>query len=457
VSDFANNTNQSETGSYVVPITVVANDAGVVPQAPWFWSSVTSGYGEGISWDAGDFASLGVTHVVGSFCDLESTCTWSHAFPGLRATQDSTWMQFDGEGTKVGRIAVVIGGKVGPWSAPSQPVVVDHTAPPAPTNVFVSPMSSRTPTFLLTWYGPADERSGLAGFEVRQHHVGRNEDEFFQVAAPGTSRMLTPTFSGRYELSVRARDRAGNLSQFSVTVPAVLDRAGPVATAPSAVGVPSDGGALVALTWSAPLDELSALATQELRENAADGGFVVVPALTTAAARNVGPGRWTWQVRGTDSVGNVGDWSAPSNTIVVTASGVAQGPALSGPFSFDATCGVPLQTTLSGSGDAPLTWSLLSGPQGLTLVDGVVSWTPPAMTSGAVTAEVKLQNAVDAVTRTFTWNVQCASADDAGSGSDAGVTPRRGLAVGCGCGALDAGFVALALLLLQRRRRCPGA
>jgi hypothetical protein len=53
---------------------------------------------------------------------------------------------------------------------------------------------------------------------------------------------------------------------------------------------------------------------------------------------------------------------------VVTDTGVAVGPSIDSSAALTASCGVPFTANLVGSGDAPLVWSLRSGPAGL-LVD----------------------------------------------------------------------------------------
>ena len=55
-------------------------------------------------------------------------------------------------------------------------------------------------------------------------------------------------------------------------------------------------------------------------------GATVFTVSGTSTQRFVGVGTWTWALRGTDALGNVGAFSAPSNEVVVTATGVTVTP-----------------------------------------------------------------------------------------------------------------------------------
>ena len=469
VYDFADNSNDMMTGEYTIPIVVTAVDAGFVPARPFFETAVTSNYGDNLQWDAGAFALAGVTHVVSSHCNLETMCRWQHGFAGLPATQADGWLQLEGEGTMVARIAVVIGGQVGPWSAPSEPIIIDRTPPPRPTNVTAMPPITNVSGFTVAWYGGPDDRAGLDGFVIEELRVGDSARRTIEVTGAAMSRMVSPADDGRYEYRVRAFDRAGNGSDLSMlAATAVLDRGPPRLVTPVATATAFDGGAVVDLTWPLPTDELTAIVSQEVQESSSDGGQVVVPGTGTSLRRMVGVGRWTWRVRATDEAGNRSAFGPASNAIVVSPSGVAQGPALLTTGPFAAECGQPFTAILQASGDAPLTWTLLSGPPGFNFLDGLVSWIPPAGTSGTVNVEIKLQNAVDFVQRTLVFNVACAPASDAGTTTDGGgpnsTSQRRLLGLGCGCGsgsgsadALAVVLAALALVRRRRSRRWPGA
>jgi hypothetical protein len=237
----------------------------------------------------------------------------------------------------------------------------------------------------------------------------------------------------------------------------VYDRTGPRVMPPVAMAEAADGGAAVTLSWPAPIDELSGVASVELEETNADAGSVLFSPAGTPALRMVGPGRWTWALRATDALGNRGALSGPSNVIVVSGGTVAQGPAIV-TDALSLECGVPFAGLLAGTGDPPLTWSLLAGPPGLTVsASGEVSWTPPSGASDT-TIDVKLQNGVGFVTASIPVLVACAldAGTDAGTaGNDAGAgAPRpRELAVGCSCGHGLGAWVAAAVGLLARARR----
>lgn len=101
-------------------------------------------------------------------------------------------------------------------------------------------------------------------------------------------------------------------------------------------------------------------------------------------------------------------------------------------------CGAPLAFQLEASGDAPITWALLRGPEGATLTaDGALSWLPTRAQAGASTLAVRAQGAGSVVDGEVEVQVDC---------------ERRTLGLGFGCSSVD-GAALLALLSLLRRPR----
>lgn len=89
----------------------------------------------------------------------------------------------------------------------------------------------------------------------------------------------------------------------------------------------------------------------------------------------------------------------------------------------------------SASGTAPLDWTLLVAPAGMTVnrESGVVSWTPQA--PGTHLACLEVRNPVGVATQCFAVGVAAAH-------GDGGTAARGRLAVGCGCAAAPPGLAA---------------
>lgn len=443
VTDNAFISNSLEVDRYRIPITVVASPLVPVPAAPRFGSTVTRGYGDVLSWDATWMADAGVTHVVASFCQLDAGCEWRHGFHGL-PLRSASWLQVDGPGPMVARIAVVQNGLVGPWSAPSAPVLVDRTAPTVPGAPSSQPPAQRSGPLAVSWGASTDDFTGVSHYEVRVLEQLSGATFQQQVAAPSVMTSLSPAGEGRFEVSVAAVDLAGNQSAFSSTASSVIDATGPTSQSPVAVATPTDGGALVTLTWALPLDALSSIDALELNELAIDGGAQLVSVAGLSVSRSVPPGEWRWQLRGIDALGNVGAFSAASNTVLITAQGVVVGPSII-TSQLEARCGEALTFPLVARGDEPLRWTLLSGPPGLEVSsEGVVTWTPPAGSDLDQPIRVKVENPAGFASADLPLLVTC----------DEETPAARALRVGWGCTSLVplAPWALLALLLRRRRR-----
>lgn len=443
VTDNAFISNSLEADRYRIPITVVASPLVPVPAAPTFVSTATQGWGDVLTWDASWMADAGVTHVVASFCQLDAGCEWQHGFHGL-PLRSSSWLQVGGPGPMVARIAVVQNGLVGRWSAPSAPVLVDRTAPSVPGAPSSQPPAQRSGTLAVSWGPSTDDFTGVSHYEVRAVEQLSGASLQQQVAAPAVMTSLAPAGEGRFEVSVAAVDVAGNQSAFSSTAVSIIDATGPVSQSPVAVATPTDGGALVTLTWALPIDALSLIDALELNELASDGGAELVNVTGLSVSRMVPPGEWRWQLRGIDALGNVGAFSAVSNAVLITANGVVVGPSII-TSQLEARCGEALVFPLVAAGDEPRAWTLLSGPPGLEVSnEGVVRWTPPAGSEVDQTLRVKVQNPAGFVSTDLPLLVTC----------DEETPVARALLVGWGCSSLVplAPWALLALLLRRRRR-----
>lgn len=492
-----------------VSITVMANSALPVPQPPVFENTVTNQYGDTLSWSA---TIPGAQQWVASFCYLDAGCVWHDGFQGRSAALTSRWwVQMEGEGAVVARVAVVLGGSVSRWSAPSQPILVDRTAPGIPTGLTVLPPATASSGFSVVW--PLVPPDFVGPVNVLLEETQPDSGTTVTVLDGGATRVALTRDEGRWSYRVAARDIAGNQSDWSGPASGVVDRTGPISPRPviqSATG--SDGGAVIVLTWTTPIDALSAVASIELREFQLDGGTaaIILTGNSTSTQRSVGPGSWWWTMRATDMLGNVGAFGIESATIAV---GGAPSILTLGVLG---RCGQPLTMNLMGSGAPPLNWRLVTGPPGLTVTGtGTLSWTPPSTFSGEEPVTIGLQNPIASIQRTIPVTISCptdggttdggmtdggttdggtrdggttdagtmdggpdggtiedgglidagssdagASMSDAGSPMDAGAedagtteAPHRTLSVGCGCSTADPTVALFVLLVAMRARR----
>ncbi len=396
--------------------------------------------------------------MVASFCNLDAGCLWRHAFHTVPVAEMAVrYLHLPFEGLVRARVAVVRGRKVGPWSGPSAPIAIDHTPPSIPGGLAAVPSAARAGPFVLNWGAVVDTFTGFDGVVIEGTELSSGNRRQFR-APPRTTANVSPITEGRYELRVASFDRVNNQSDWSIAVIILLDSTGPLASRPTSVAAAIDGGAMVTINWSLPADALSQVASEDLLElSVLDGGRQLVRVTGLAVSRVVPPGSWRWALRGTDSLGNVGDWSEVSTPIVVTPNGI--GPVI-GTTSVPARCGEPLAVDLVGTGSAPLSWTLLDGPLGAALTPGgQLTWTPPAENAVVQHLQVKLRNAVTDVVATINVDVSCASSSDGGNsgGTDGGARTPRFLVVGCGCSSGEALLGVLAVLgLLVPLRRSQG-
>jgi hypothetical protein len=95
------------------------------------------------------------------------------------------------EGTMVSRIAVVVGGAVGPWSAPSVRVLVDRQAPPIPPNL-TAPLAMRTGPHTIDWGLVVDGFTGTSSTEIEQLELSTGARQALRAPSPETSLVVTP-------------------------------------------------------------------------------------------------------------------------------------------------------------------------------------------------------------------------------------------------------------------------
>lgn len=437
--DLANNAS-SDTGAppEVRAVTIIGRDAVPVPPAPRWGRTYTNNWGEQLGYDAEWANDAGVAFLTFTVRNVDAG-QWHHV-DTARAGRDwpYRWISthvIQREGVFVARAGAISGDASGRWSMESAPLIVDATEPETPGGLALAPLETRSGPVELRWTA---SRDNLAGIEFYKLHLmnGTTGAELYETT-PVTSLDAGMLEEGRWSFEVRAKDRADNWSPYSSpSTSIVVDRTGPIASAPQVEAL--DGGGLL-VRWSSPIDALSALASIELVRQEASGAQQALPATSSPFADAPPAGTWTWRVRGIDRLGNQGAFSAPSAAVVVTASGVVVAPRISG-VPTSAGCG-ELVESLTATGDAPLSWSLLSGPPGMTLepVTGVLRWTSEG--TGPVEVTVAVGNAAGEDRRTFAIERTCAA-------------PRGPWNLRVGCEAGPGGLaLALALTLLRRRAK----
>ncbi|MBL8921875.1 MAG: hypothetical protein JNJ54_23690 [Myxococcaceae bacterium] len=418
-------------------VTITGRDSVPVPPAPAWDQAYTNNWGDQLGYDPGWARDAGVSVLTFTVRNADGG-QWHHV-DTAQAGRDwpYRWISthvIQREGVFVARVGAISGDAVGRWSRESAPLVVDATEPETPGGLALAPLETRSAPVQLAWTA---SRDNLAGIELYKVHLmnGTTGAELY-VTTPLTSLDAGTLEEGRWSFEVRAKDRADNWSPYSSpSTTVVVDRTGPIASAPQVE--PLDGGVVV--RWAPPIDALSSLASVELVRDEAGGAQQVLPATASPFVDAPPAGTWTWRVRGIDRLGNQGAFSPPSAVVVVTPSGLVVGPRITGvPTSVG--CG-QLEEPLAATGDAPLSWRLVSGPPGMTLdpLTGILRWTVEG--TGPVEVTAAVNNAAGEDRRTFSIERTCAQ-------------PRGPWDLRVGCEAGPGGLLlALCLTLLRPRLR----
>jgi mannan endo-1,4-beta-mannosidase len=197
------------------------------------------------------------------------------------------------------------GGDTTPPSTPGTPTATDVTSSGAG----------------LSWAASTDTGgSGLAGYNVYRE-LGANDQLLGQPS--GNSITLTGlSASTSYQVYVRARDGAGNLSANSGLASFTTTGTGGDTQPPTTPGTPTASNVTassVSLSWSASSDNVAVTGYDIFRAPGASGGsFASVGTATATAFTNTGltaATTYRYQVRARDAAGNT---SAFSNPVTVT-------------------------------------------------------------------------------------------------------------------------------------------
>ncbi|MEM3042437.1 MAG: BNR-4 repeat-containing protein [Thermoplasmata archaeon] len=253
--------------------------------------------------------------------------------------------------------AVDRAGNVGPYSAPSDGILVDLT-PPAPVVVYSGGYVRSTVGLSFSWSVSLDPESSVAEYRWALG-TSPGASDVIPWTSAGLKISASPTGlqlqNGRtYWVSVQARNAAGLWSEVASGEPVTVDVVAPAASAPAAAGLFVNRSA-VTWVWPESLDTETGVA----------GYFVYIG--TTPGATNVVDGAWTPNstftylggvngetyyafVKAVDRAGNIGDPSPPGPGVTVDTSIPSVYPARAGSAYSGLTL---IQWTWTPSSDYP--------------------------------------------------------------------------------------------------------
>ncbi|GAA1014086.1 hypothetical protein Aple_042280 [Acrocarpospora pleiomorpha] len=209
------------------------------------------------------------------------------------------------------------------WTTPtltdSTPNPTDTTPPSTPGTPTASGVTATSAT--LTWAASTDQGgSGLAGYNIYREQ-GTTDPQLGQSTTNSTT-LTGLTANTQYQVYVRARDGAGNLSGNSALVTFTTATTGGDTSPPTApAGLAAAGTASTStnLTWTASTDDTGVSGYDILRAPGATGGtFTQVGTSTTTSFGDTGltaNTTYRYQVRARDAAGNL---SPVSNTAQIT-------------------------------------------------------------------------------------------------------------------------------------------
>ena len=266
--------------------------------------------------------------------------------------------------------AVDSAGNKGPWSASSDGITVDLTAPVAPVPQDGGAWTNLT-SVTFTWAKATDKVSGLDRYEIRIGTGPGGGDAVPEAKVYTETYALATVSDGTaYYAQLRAVDVAGNVGPWSSPSDGITaDLSGP--TVPTV----SDGGKWLAATtgtwtWTEATDATSGLLHYVVEVGTSKGTADVLSGATTTQRSVQAPDLrdgtpYYCRVRARDQAGNLGQWSAWTDGITVdvtppTAPTVSDAGAYSTKTSIrfawaganDATSGVAFyQVTLGTTSD----------------------------------------------------------------------------------------------------------
>ncbi|MCG5219333.1 glucuronyl esterase domain-containing protein [Streptosporangium soli] len=271
------------------------------------------------------------------------------------------------------------------WQTPTLSDSGDTTPPSTPGTPAASDVTATSAT--LTWAASTDQGgSGLAGYNVHREQ-GATDPQLGQSTTNSIT-LTGLTANTQYQVYVRARDGAGNLSGNSQPVTFTTTTGGGDTSPPTApAGLAASGTTATGttLSWTASTDDNGVAGYDILRAPGASGGtFTQVGTSTTTSYGDTGltpSTTYRYQVRARDAAGNT---SPVSNTAEATTQpGTSTGTCTAVPTVQTqwATGYVIQPLTITNTGTSTITgWTVsLTLPAGHTLTG---SWNSAVTVSG---------------------------------------------------------------------------
>ena len=236
-------------------------------------------------------------------------------------------------------------------------------APSAPTAPTVAGVSGSTTSLTVSWSAPADNGSAITSYDLQYQQDGSTDWTNGPQDVNGTSATITGlAASTSYQVQVRATNAEGDSDwspSGSGTTNAVQTATAPVAPAAPTVVAVTGSSTSLAVSWSAPADNGSAITSYDLQYrpgtsgNFADGpqNATGTSATLTGLAAN---SPYQVQVRATNAEGDSG-WSASgsgttnaatidTDLVVIGFRGVSAPEGVVGQLSFPEDVGTAVLT-----------------------------------------------------------------------------------------------------------------
>jgi chitodextrinase len=290
-----------------------------------------------IDWLAARSAGVGALGGAEVYRALDATGNityWSAVSDGTHCANRSEWrtplqqqvqkfLLNSGSYTGSMRIASNKAGNLAEWRDWTTPDLSDGGGDTTPPTTPGTPAASNVTATgaTLTWTASADQGgSGLAGYDV--HREQGATDPRLGQSATNSITLTGLTANTQYQVYVRARDGAGNLSGNSPAVTFTTTGTGgdtSPPTAPAGLAASGTTSTGTTLSWTASTDDSGVTGYDVLRAPGASGGtFTQVGTSATTSYSDTGltpDTTYRYQVRARDAAGNA---SPVSNTAQVT-------------------------------------------------------------------------------------------------------------------------------------------
>ncbi|SDK34684.1 fibronectin type III domain-containing protein [Nonomuraea jiangxiensis] len=345
-------------------------------------------------------AALGGAEVYKALGAGDNITYWSDVQDGTHCASRSEWrtplqqniqkhLLKTGNAAGAMRISSRASGNLAEWRDWQTPALGDGggdtTAPSTPGTPAATGVTATSAT--LTWPASTDQGgSGLAGYNVYREQ-GATDPQLGQSATNSIT-LTGLTANTQYQVYVRARDGAGNLSGNSPAVTFTTTTGGgdtSPPTAPAGLAASGTTSTGTSLSWTASTDDNGVTGYDILRAPGASGGtFTQAGTSATTSFNDTGltpSTTYRYQVRARDAAGNT---SPVSNTVsVTTAPGTSTGACTAAATVQTqwATGYVVQPLTITNTGTATITgWTVtFTLPAGHTLTG---SWNATTTVSG---------------------------------------------------------------------------